>query len=297
MIVQQQDTTCFLQFHSFGQFPNVRHGIFTRQGGYSSAPYQSLNTMGALRGGDNLDNVIRNRALALHILELDAIPCITLWNVHGADVHVPNHTTKWRTDWAHHSYYDRTWTPEEIHKGDALITQQRGVALTLSFADCVPIVFYDPVQQAIGIAHGGWRGTARGVVLATVEAMREHFSSNPADIRAGIGPSIGPCCYEVSEQVRDLFLGRQHFDDMPTLARFRDAIHESATFSVRHLPDRESLRLDLWETNRRQLLFAGLTPEHIEVSSICTSCHVDRFFSHRAEHGKTGRFPVVIALQ
>ncbi|HCI82249.1 MAG TPA: peptidoglycan editing factor PgeF [Ktedonobacter sp.] len=216
--------------------------------------------------------------------------------MHGAEVYAPDIANNWRTDWANRSYYDRLWTPEEMHKGDALMTNQRGVALALSFADCVPIVFHDPVQQVIGIAHGGWRGTARGVVMATVDAMRERFGSQPHDILAGIGPSIGTCCYEVSEQVRDLFLGTQQFETMPTQERYRDAVYTSATFSTVQLADRESLRLDLGETNRKQLLFAGLTPEHIEVSGVCTSCHVDNFFSHRREHGKTGRFPVIIAL-
>lgn len=296
MIAQQQETTCYLQFHHIGQFPNVIHGIFTRQGGYSLPPYRGLNTLGSLRGGDDIDTVIRNRKLALHSLELEEYPCVTLWNVHGAEVHVPDIARTWRGDWANRSYYDQKWTPEEIHKGDALITDRHGVALALSFADCVPIVFYDPVKQVIGIAHGGWRGTARGVVLATVDTMRERFGSQPRDILAGIGPAIGPCCYEVSEQVRELFLGMQQFDTMPTQQQYRGAVHESATFSTLQLPDRKSLRLDLWETNRKQLLFAGLMPEHIEVSGVCTSCHVDHFFSHRTENGKTGRFPVIIAM-
>ena len=297
MIAQQQETTCYLQFHHIGSFPHVVHGIFTRQGGYSLPPYRGLNTLGSIRGGDNLDTVIQNRQLALHSLGLDDYPCITLWNIHGADVYIPDLSGNWRTDWANRSYYDYIWLPEQIHKGDALITNQRGIALALSFADCVPIVFYDPVQQVVGIAHGGWRGTARGVVMATVDAMHERFGSELRNILAGIGPAIGPCCYEVSEQVHNLFLGRQEFEDMPTQAQYRDAVHESATFTVHHLPDRDSLRLDLWETNRKQLLIAGLIPEHIEVSDICTSCNVDKFFSHRAEHGKTGRFPVIVALR
>lgn len=296
MIAQQQETTCYLRFHHISQFPNVIHGIFTRQGGYSLPPYRGLNTLGSLRGGDDLDTVVQNRKLAMHSLELDDYPCVTLWNVHGAEVHVPDIAHNWRGDWANRSYYDRKWTPEEIHKGDALMTNQPGVALALSFADCVPIVFHDPVRQVIGIAHGGWRGTARGVVLATVDAMRERFGSQPHDILVGIGPAIGPCCYEVSQQVCDLFLGTQQFETMPTQELYRDAIRESATFTTQQLADRESLRLDLWETNRKQLLFAGLTAEHIEVSGVCTSCHVDHFYSHRTEHGKTGRFPVIIAL-
>ncbi len=296
LIEQLRDNACYLQFNNFQHFPNLIHGIFTRDGGYSEPPYKGLNTLGSLRGGDKLDNVVRNRQLALHSLALDEVPCITLWNVHGADVFVPDVHENWRSDWAYHSYYTQTWTPQEIHKGDALITQQRGVALALSFADCTPIALYEPTTQSIGIAHGGWRGTARGVVLATIAAMVEHFGSLPRDIYAGIGPAIGPCCYEVSQNVQDLFTGREQFEDMPIQEQYRGLIRESAVFSTVQQPDKDSLRLDLWETNRRQLLMAGLLPEHIEVAEICTDCHVDHFFSHRAEHGKTGRFPMIMAL-
>jgi YfiH family protein len=269
-----------------------------------------LNTLGSLRGGDNLDNVVRNRQLALHSLALDDTPCVTLWNIHGADVFAPNiqsdvnretarvspTSCHWRSDWAYRTYYTQTWTAEEIHKGDALITQQRNVALALSFADCTPIALYDPVTHSIGVAHGGWRGTARGVVLATIGAMVEHFGSSPRNIYAGIGPAIGPCCYEVSQNVQDLFMGREQFADMPTQEQYHGLVRESAVFTTISLPDKESLRLDLWETTRRQLLMAGLLPEHIEVAGICTACRVDQFFSHRAEHGKTGRFPMIMAL-
>lgn len=296
MIEQRQDNACYLQFGNFQQFPKLVHGIFTREGGYSESPYNGLNTSGSLRGGDNLDNVIRNRQLALHSLMLDNTPCVTLWNVHGADVFVPDVREHWRSDWAYHTYYTQAWMAEEIHKGDALITQQRGVALALSFADCTPIALYDPVTQSIGIAHGGWRGTARGVVLATIGAMIEQFGSQPRNIYAGIGPAIGPCCYEVSQGVQDLFMGQEQFTDMPTQEQYRGFVRESAVFSTVCLSHRESLRLDLWETNRRQLLMAGLLSEHIEVAGICTACHVDRFFSHRVEHGKTGRFPMIMAL-
>ncbi len=296
MIEQQRDNANFLQFNNFQRFSNLIHGVFTREGGYSQSPYKGLNTSGTLRGGDNLENVVRNRQLALQTLALDGYPCVTLWNVHGADVLLPDRHNNWRTDWANRSYYEQAWTLQEIHKGDALITQQRGVAIALSFADCTPIALYDPVEQVIGIAHGGWRGTARGIAIATIDAMRENFGSHPRNIYAGIGPTIGPCCYEVSQTVQDLFLGVQYFDDMPTQEQYRSRVSESAVFSVVQLPEKESLRLDLWETNRRQLLMAGLLAEHIEVAEICTSDSVDKFFSHRAEHGKTGRFPMIMAL-
>lgn len=299
MIEQQHGSLRYLQFPHYQQFPELTHGIFTRQGGHSQPPYQGLNTSTSLKAEyhDSVDNVVLNRQLTLQALAMQEYPCITLWQIHGADIATFDSKDEWRTDWAYHSYYERTWTPATIRKADALITKQRGIGLALSFADCTPILLYDASEHVIGIAHGGWRGTARGIAAVTVEAMCEQFGCQPGNIYAGIGPAIGVCCYEVSAYVQDLFLGKQHFDEMPTLERHRALVRESATFSTRQLPDRSSLRLDLCETNRNQLLMAGLTPDHIEVADICTHCNIDRFFSHRGEHGRTGRFPVLIALK
>jgi copper oxidase (laccase) domain-containing protein len=127
--------------------------------------------------------------------------------------------------------------------------------------------------------------------------MAEQFGSQPADIRVGVGPSIGPCCYEVSDEVQQLFLGQLSFEELPTEARFRSLVAEAVVFETVELAEKTSLRLNLWETNRNQLLLAGLAPEHIELPDVCTSCAKDRFFSHRAEQGRTGRFPAILALR
>lgn len=301
MIEQQQGEVHYVQFSNFLQFPELTHGIFTRSGGYSKEPYFGLNV--SLSGGDSFDDVVRNRLLALQTLDIPTYPCATFWMVHGADVvtFTPDTWDDWRTDWSHRSYdvdgHELIWTTKPRRKADAVITQERGVALAMSSADCVPLMFYDPIQGALGMAHAGWRGTARGIAAATIEAMHEQFGCQPANIYAGIGPSIGPCCYETSEQVRRLFLGEQEFYDIPTAPRFRNLVRESAVFSTEYLADCDSLRLDLWETNRTQLLMAGLLPEHIELPGICTSCEKGRFFSHRAEQGKAGRFPSILALR
>lgn len=297
MIEQQYENVRYLQFNHYSPFPELIHGVFTRVGGFSEAPYSSLNTSAPPRGGgDTFPNVIRNRQLALQALQLSETPSATLWQVHGADVLTLDLAHEWRTDWANMSYYEHAWTPATIRQGDAIISQEREVAMALSFADCVPMTFYDPVQHVMGMAHGGWRGTARGIAIATVEAMQATFGSRPEDIYAGIAPAIGPCCYEVSQEVRELFMGEQEFSTMPTNPAHRERIQASAAFSKVQLPDRLSLRLDLQETNRQQLLMAGLAAEHIEVMCICTSCHTEQFFSHRKENGKTGRFVVIMAL-
>jgi len=311
VIEQRQGNVCYLQFNHLSQFPELTHGVFTRLGGYSQAPFHSLNT--ALSGGDNVDNVVRNRLLTLQSLYLETNPCATLWQVHGADVAIldtDDTWDDWRTDWPHRSYcveqQEIIWTFKPRRKADAIITKRRGINLALSFGDCPPILLYGPVQSVVGIAHAGWRGTARGIAAATVDAMHDQFGSLPSDIYAGIGPSIGPCCYEVSEHVRQLFLGQEQFDEMPTAKKYRNLVAESAVFSVAprlivgeygtEASPCTSLRLDLWQTNRNQLLMAGLVADHIELPEVCTGCHTDLFFSHRAEHGKTGRFPAILAL-
>lgn len=305
LIEQRRDNVCFMQFSHYLQFPEITHGVFTRLGGYSLTPYKGLNASFSM--GDSLENVIRNRLLVLQSLDLQAYPCATLWAVHGAEVATldteKNIWDDWRADWPYRSYFledlELIWTIKARRKADALITKQREVTLALTFGDCTPLLFYDPVQQAIGLAHAGWRGTARGIALATVEAMGEQFGCHPRNIYAGLAPSIGPCCYEVSERVQRLFLGEEQFNEMPTLERYRKPVRESAVFTMKQRADRPAptIHLDLPETNRNQLLIAGLLPAHIEMSGICTGCNTSLFFSHRVEQGKTGRFPVVLALK
>ncbi len=308
MIEQRCGDVCYVQFDQYSQFPELVHGIFTRAGGYSQPPYHSLN-VSLSSGGERFEDAVRNRFQVLQSLDIAEYACATIWMIHsGAVLNLDEQPwPDWSDDWPHRVYeLDELgypsgtrlqWTFKPRTKGDALITRQRGVALAISTADCVPLLFYDPVVQAIGVAHAGWRGTARGIAAATVAAMSEQFGSRPADIRAGVGPSIGPCCYEVSTEVRELFLGQRAFEEMPTEERYRELVASSVVFETVTLPQKESLRLNLWETNRKQLLLAGLLPEHIELPDICTSCAKDRFFSHRAEAGRTGRFPALLALR
>ncbi|HYX49575.1 MAG TPA: polyphenol oxidase family protein, partial [Ktedonobacteraceae bacterium] len=283
MIEQQHGEARYLQFSHFLQFPDLIHASFTRLGGYSKTPYQGLNVSYSI--GDDFENVLRNRLLALKALQIQTYPCATLWMVHGAAVATLDveQWGDWRTDWPHRSYqidqHELIWTTKPMRKADALISSHCGVALAMSSADCVPLMFYDPVERVPGLAHAGWRGTARGIAAITIDAMGEQFGCRPGNIRVGIGPSIGPCCYEVTEVVRSYFMGQQAFDPEPIDVRYRKLVRESAIFTVKHIQGHDSLRLDLWETNRNQLLMAGVLPEHIESSEVCTSCKKEQFFS------------------
>lgn len=164
--------------------------------------------------------------------------------------------------------------PQTFENTDALVTNKRGIALALNFADCVPIIFYDPVQKAIAIAHAGWRGTVAKIGPKTVEKMIEEFNSKPEDIIALIGPSIGKCCFEVKEDVREKLL---------------------ESVDNKHFEAFSNNNVDLKLVNKLQLLSIGL--KKIELSEYCTSCQNELFFSYRKEKGKTARHSAVIIVK
>jgi YfiH family protein len=168
------------------------------------------------------------------------------------------------------------WSSEEsaISNCDALITDQKDIALTILTADCVPILLFDPKKGVVSAIHAGWRGTKEKIAVKSVEKMIDKFDSNPKDILAGIAPSIGRCCYEVDWGVAKYFVDYQNpFDEVG-----------------------DKFMLDLPLINREQLLSVGLRDENIELSNICTSCEVDNYFSYRKEGGCSGRFMSMIAL-
>ncbi len=163
---------------------------------------------------------------------------------------------------------------------DGLVTNTPGLYLLGYFADCVPILAYDPVQQAVGLAHAGWRGTLLGIAGHLVEVMEQAFGTKAADLRVGLGPSIGPCCYEVGEEVISGI--RAHLPKPETLLR----------------PGRPGhAYFDLWEANCQALRRTGVPERQIELSGICTSCQVERFFSYRREGRLQGLFGAVIGLR
>ncbi|MFZ5815524.1 MAG: peptidoglycan editing factor PgeF [Bacillota bacterium] len=166
-----------------------------------------------------------------------------------------------------------------IPECDALITDRTGLALVVTAADCVPVYLYDPVRRAVGVAHAGWRGTVAGIAGKAARAMAATYGCRPDQIHAAVGPSIGPCCYEVDEAVAK---------------PLRDYYGAAAAELL--LPGRApgKYQLDLWEANRRDLLAAGVGV--VSVAGECTSCRVERLFSHRAERGGAGRGAAVIAL-
>ncbi len=223
----------------------------TRLGGVSKGPYASLNL--GLHTDDDPAAVDENRRRFFGDLGIEPGQVAGAYQVHGCQV----------------AEVER---PGQLEGYDALVTDRPGVYLTVTVADCTPILVADPVRRAVAAIHAGWRGTVAGIAGKALETMRDRFGTDPAACLAWIGPCIDACTFEVDADVADHFEGRFKKWD----------------------PERKKFFVDLKAANRAQLLEAGLPPDRVEVSPLATVIQVDRFFSHRAEGGHTGRMLALI---
>ena len=271
-----------VRFDSLSAFDGLIHAVSTRHGGVSSGYLSSLNLGKTV--GDDPENVEINHRRLAEALGVRRDDFTTTWQVHS---HRVLEATK-----EHRGTL--------IDQADGIITNQVDLPLTQRFGDCTPILVYDPSHHAVGLAHAGWRGTVAGMAGSLVQAMVAHYGSDPAELAAVVGPAIGPCCYEVGPDVVDAV--QCAFPDAAFLlqpprdpARFdtSDADESQGKLS----PNGSSPRphFDLGEANRWQLARAGV--RQIEVAGVCTSCRRDLFFSHRGDHGRTGRFGAVVMLK
>jgi len=246
-----------LSFGSFGG--GQRHAIFTRLGGVSQGAFASLNQ--SLLVGDVAEHVRENQHRAQAVLHCKPEAVGNCQQVHGHHVAVVTAADAGTV----------------IAATDGLVTADPHIVLTMRYADCVPVLFYSAARGVVGIAHGGWRGTVQCVAAETALAMIHSFGCDPGEIVAGIGPAIGPCCYQVGPEV---------------VYEFERAFPGASLLSGH---DREGhAYADLPQANAIQLAALGLT--QIELSGDCTSCRRDLFFSHRGDGGHTGRFAAFIGL-
>ncbi len=280
MIERRAERCEYLQFEGLRAWPEVAHAVFTRRGGYSAAPYDGLNL--SISTGDDLATVRRNRQIVSAALDL---PLVSAFPTHGAAVAILDSEmageARRHDDWRAH-------LRERMRaiRADAMLTDVPGVALFWAYGDCAPILLYDAHQRVVGLVHAGWRGTAQGVTVKAIAAMRERFGSRLDDIHAAVGPAIGACCYEVTPAVRQTFAAE------PLAA-------EAAVFVERASDDEDHARLylDVGASNERQLLLAGIAPERVETSGYCTGCESDLFYSNRRGPRHGGRFGVAIGLR
>lgn len=274
----------------FADVPWLVHGFSTRQGGVSTCyGGKSLNL--GLTPHDLQENVERNRELfekAGGAIDDDGTPwpLLQLRQIHSAIVHRMNADSGLAA------------------AGDGMIANSAGLLLAIKTADCVPLLVADVKRRVVGAFHAGWRGTVARVVEKGVGEMRRQFGSDLRDLRAAIGPCIRKCCYSVGAEVRAEFESQFSYAGEVFEEVFdSNAIHVKypLLFLNQRAPGHGDLgpeiHLDLVAANKRQLEGAGVGVEHISVVEGCTACDTKRFFSHRAEFGKTGRMMAVIGIR
>jgi polyphenol oxidase len=254
MLLKQKNGLYFFQFNNLSGFSEVCHGIFTRCNGFR------INRGGLKTGTDGEDGeqaAMHDRAA--ETLDLDSAALMFLKQVHQAGVVILTEQN------------EKKITTGTQMTGDALVTNVRGKALGIRLADCQAILLYDPHQQVIANIHSGWRGSLKNIIGRCVASMIEGFGCNPKNIRAGISPSLGPCCAEFKN------------DQTEIPARFQGYKNRANHF-------------DFWRISCDQLARSGVSPKNIELSGICTKCNPHLFFSYR-HADPTGRFAAVIGLK
>jgi polyphenol oxidase len=247
----------YLQSPLLGHCDFLVHAFCTRHGGVSEGNYHSLNM--SFREGDEEFHVLQNWGNLSAAFHIPVEKFLVLNQVHGNDIFVIGR---------HGNYFN---SREELNY-DAIVTNRANLAICIKTADCVPVFLVDRVKKVIAAVHAGWRGSALGIAAKAVRLMRSQYGSQTADLVAAIGPSIGPCCYEVDAATADQF--RSHTN------------HESFLKPGKR---KDRWMLNLVEVNRTQLREAGLAEEAIDSAGICTACRQDHFFSHRGSGGVTGR--------
>lgn len=262
----------YLEFTPLIDIPFITHGFSTRLGGVSTGMFSSLNLgAGSSVYHDSSDNIKENFIRITESIGVEPDSLVISDQVHKTVVRLVN-------------YNDRGKgfiVPRDYKEIDGLITNTPNVTLVTKYADCVPLFFVDPVKKAIGLSHSGWKGTVGRIGQITIDEMVCAFNSNPKDIIAVIGPSICADCYEVGEEVAVKFM--YVFSDNISAILLKN--------------DKGRYQLNLWEANRRVLLDAGLSDEHIHISKVCTSCNHELLFSHRKTGGKRGSLAAFLAIK
>lgn len=251
-----------VRFTHFDKAGLAAHGITTRIGGVSEGPLSALN-MGR-RGVEQPERLQENHRRAAAALGVSPGSFVFSDQVHGVRLRRVSAENRL----------------QPVLETDGLLTDTPGITLATVYADCQAVLLYDPVRQAVGMAHAGWRGAAQGIGPLLVQAMTAHFGSRPGDLLAALGPAIGPCCFEVGPEVPAAF------EAHGVLKADRRWLIETGG----------KPRLDLWHINRLLLQEAGVPASAIAVAGLCTCCHPELFFSHRRDRGDTGRMAALMAL-
>ena len=257
----------YLVFPKLEETGVVEHLFTTRTGGVSNGIYSTMNL--SFSRGDDPECVRENYRRIGEVLGTDPEHMVASKQTHTTNIRLATEA----------DLGNGITGPSAYDDVDGLATDIPGIALVTFYADCVPLYFVDPVKKAIGLAHSGWRGTVAGMGACMVQFMREHFHSDPKDLIAAIGPSICVDCYEVSEEVAE---------------QFREGFPEEV---LQPGKAEGKYQLDLWKANESILLKAGILPEHLTVTDVCTCHNPEYLFSHRASHGQRGNLAAFLMLK
>ena len=273
MIENSNNGIKYLSFESLNNLTIVKNAFSTRLGGVSTGFYSSMNL--GFANGDDKEKVSRNFVLFAEACGFELDHIVRTKQTHTTNIHIVSDEDVYNDGILHDPDYTDI---------DGLVCNIPGVVLCTSYADCVPLYFVDPVRKVIGLSHSGWRGTVSRMGEKTVKTMADTFGSDPADIFTAIGPSICQDCYEVSSDVAEEFITEFKIDN----------VDSSKLLSRGKEPGK--YQLNLWECNKKVLLDAGITKDHIECADLCTCCHSDYLFSHRASGGKRGNLCAFLML-
>ena len=268
-MICQKNNLKYITFQNLEKTNMVKHCITTRLGGVSEGVYAELNM--SFTRGEQREKVLQNYDIVCNAMGFDKNSFVLCHQTHTTNIlavteqHRGMGVTKNST----------------IKNTDGLITNITGIQLTAFSADCTPILLLDVNKKAIGAVHAGWRGSVNSIVKKAIEKMTEYYGTNPSDIMAGIGPSIGQCCFQV---------------DAPVVEEFRQKLY-FANDVIQNDTIKGKYKIDLWETNKRILMDCGVKEQNIELSKICTMCHTDLFYSHRVMGNDRGNMAAIIALK
>ena len=270
MKVVEREGVPFLVFPGLDETEAVIHGFSTRMGGVSEGMFSSMNL--SFARGDEEGRVRENFARLGRAMGLDCRNLVFSDQTHTSNVRVVTEADRGKGFVREKDYRDV----------DGLVTNVPGLVLAAFYADCVPLFLVDPVHRAVGLSHSGWKGTVGKIGKRTVELMKEQYGPRPEDLTAAIGPSICQDCYEVSEDV---------------IGQFQEAFEKTYWKEIFYEKPDGKYQLNLWRANELIFREAGLLPERILTTDLCTCCNAKLLFSHRASKGKRGNLGAFLMLK
>jgi YfiH family protein len=265
--LRKHEDVWYYTIASFEKTRLVKHGFSTRKGGVSTGYYSTLNL--GIKKKDSREAIEENFKRLCQAVEIEPESMVLSQQVHQDRIIIVGADDRGKG----------IFRDTDISGVDGLMTNEPGVALVTFYADCVPLFFLDPIHGVIALSHAGWRGTVAKIGAKTINKMCRIFGTRPEDCLVGVGPSIGPCCFEV---------------DLPVMEQFSQAFPQYDDIILPGRPGK--YYIDLWKANCLQLEELGVCTHHITLASLCTCCHKEIFFSHRGDKGRTGSMAAILTL-